>query len=112
MANSNQMFGTSQTSKVLNDGVTINWNASLGVIGVVTIAGNRTIAFPTNLTLGTYILTVIQDATGSRTLTWNASFKWPGGIAPTLSTVANSKDLFSFVYDGTYLYGSYLRGMA
>lgn len=39
-----------------------------------------------------------QDATGSRTMTWPASFKWPGGSAGVLSTAANSVDMLVATY--------------
>lgn len=39
-----------------------------------------------------------QDATGSRTMTWPSSFKWPGGTVPSLSTAANSRDLLVATY--------------
>jgi hypothetical protein len=39
-----------------------------------------------------------QDATGSRTMTWPTSFKWPGGTAGVLSTAANSVDLLVATY--------------
>jgi len=62
-------------------------------------------AAPTNLVSGAfYALNVIQDATGSRTLTWNTVFKWTGAAAPTLSTAASAKDFFVFRSDGTNLY--------
>ena len=95
-------------SQTLTDGATISWDTSLGRVATVTLAGNRAVAAPTNLKIGTYILNVIQDATGSRTLTWNAVFKWTGGVAPVLTTTANARDVFSFFSDGTNLYGSYL----
>ena len=41
---------------------------------------------------------ITQDATGSRTMTWPTSFKWPGGTAGVLSTAANSVDLLIAVY--------------
>ena len=100
--NANTAFQT------LTDGVTISWDVSLGQIATVTLAGNRTVAAPTNLKVGTYILHVIQDATGSRTLTWNSVFKWPAATAPTLTTTANARDVFSFICDGTNLYGTYV----
>ena len=95
-------------NQILTDGATINWDVSLGSVATVTLGGNRTVAAPTNLKIGTYILHVIQDGTGGRTLTWNSLFKWPAGIAPVLTTTGNRRDLFSFVSDGTNLYGSYL----
>jgi len=95
-------------SQILTDGATINWNASLGSVATVTLGGNRIIAAPTNLKIGSYILHIIQDGSGNRTVTWNSVFKWPAGVAPVLTTTANRRDLFSFVCDGTNLYGSYL----
>lgn len=93
------------TNQTLTDGATINWNTDSGSFATVTLAGNRTVAAPTNLKVGTYVLVVKQDATGSRTLTWNSVFKWSGGTAPTLSTSANAVDIITFVCDGTNLYG-------
>jgi hypothetical protein len=95
-------------NQILTDGSTINWNTSLGSVATVTLGGNRIIAAPTNLKIGSYILHIIQDGSGNRTVTWNSIFKWPAGVAPVLTTTANRRDLFSFVCDGTNLYGSYL----
>lgn len=90
----------------LSDGATINWDASANQVTSVTLGGNRTMAAPTNLVDGaTYVLSVIQDGTGSRTITWNSVFKWPGGTAPTLTTTASARDIITFVSDGTNLYG-------
>jgi len=95
-------------NQILTDGPTINWDTSLGSVATVTLGGNRAIAAPTNLKIGSYILHIIQDGSGNRTVTWNSVFKWPAGVAPVLTTTANRRDLFSFVCDGTNLYGSYL----
>ena len=95
-------------NQTVTDGATITWDTSLGQIGTVTLAGNRTMAAPTNLKVTTYILHVLQDATGSRLITWNSVFKWTAGAAPVLSTGAGKRDVFSFISDGTNLYGSYL----
>jgi hypothetical protein len=100
--------GADIKNQTLTDGVTISWNAASGQIATVTLGGNRTMAAPTNLKVGTYILHVYQDATGSRTITWNSVFKWVGGVTPTLTTTANAHDVMSFISDGTNLYGSYL----
>ena len=89
----------------LTDGATIAWDASLNQVCSVTITDNRTMAAPTNLVDGGfYHLTVIQDGTGSRTLTWNAVFKWPSDTAPTLTTTASEQDEFTFRSNGTNLY--------
>lgn len=36
-----------------------------------------------------------------------AQFKWPGGVAPVLSTGAGEIDMFTLVCDGTYFYGTF-----
>jgi hypothetical protein len=86
----------------LTDGATLNWDTSLGQVAQVTLGGNRTFAAPTNLVDGGfYSLLIIQDGTGSRTISWNAVFDFTGGSAPTLSTAAGSKDLITWRSDGT-----------
>ena len=89
----------------LTDGATISWDVSGAQVATVTLAGNRTFAAPTNMVNGGfYALGVVQDSTGSRTLTWNAVFKWTAGASPTLSTAASAYDFFVFRSDGTNLY--------
>jgi len=69
-------------------------------------------AAPTNLKVGTYILHVIQGGSGSYTLTWNSVFKWPAGVAPTLTTTVGARDVMSFFSDGTNLYGTYINNVS
>mgnify|MGYP003119772179 FL=1 len=89
----------------LTDGATIAWDASLNQVCSVTITDNRTMAAPTNQVDGAfYHLTVIQDGTGSRTLTWNAVFKFPSDTAPTLTTTASEQDELTFRSNGTNMY--------
>lgn len=60
-------------------------------------------AGPTNL-----VLKVTQGGTGSYTITWPGTVKWPnGGSAPTLSTAVGAIDIITLYYDGTNYYGSY-----
>ena len=89
----------------LTDGATIAWDASINQVCSVTITDNRTMAAPTNQVDGAfYHLTVIQDGTGSRTLTWNAVFKFPSDTAPTLTTTASEQDELTFRSNGTNMY--------
>lgn len=91
----------------LTDAGTIAWDVSINQNTKVTLGGNRTLGAPTNLVAGgTYTLRVIQDATGTRTLAYNAVFKWPGGSTPALSTAPNAIDILSFISDGTNMYGA------
>lgn len=93
-------------SQTLTDATTISWDASLGQIATVTLGGNRTLANATNLRVGTYVLHVIQDGTGGRTLTFSNQYRFTGNVSPPLTANANSRDMFSFVSDGTRLYGA------
>ena len=91
----------------LTDGATISTDASLGLTTgatyVVTLGGNRTIANPTNLIDGQKLIYIlIQDATGSRTVTWGSNFNFSSDTpAPTLSTAIGAIDVIGFVYRAT-----------
>ena len=89
------------------------WDVADGRVATITLTGTgRTMPAPLNLKVGTYILRVYQDATGSRTITtWNSVFKWTAAVAPVLSTGAGKLDIITFFSDGTNLYGSYLPDM-
>jgi hypothetical protein len=48
------------------------------------------------------IIYLVQDATGSRTITsWGSQYKFPNGVKPTLSTGANSIDVLSYCCKST-----------
>jgi hypothetical protein len=86
----------------LTDGATVTWNASTQQVCKLTLGGNRTLSAPTNPVTGQYIsILLIQDGTGSRTLTWNAIYEFASDTAPTLTTTASLGDLFTFRYNGT-----------
>ena len=86
----------------LTDGSSIDWNAATQDVCKVTLAGNRTLNAPTNPTTGQFItILVIQDSTGSRTLTFNAIYEFKDDTAPTLTTTASKGDVFVFRYNGS-----------
>ena len=86
----------------LTDQATVTWDASTQDVCKLTLGGNRTLAAPTNNTTGQFIsILVIQDGTGSRTLTWNAVFEFAADTAPTLTTTASKGDVFVFRYNGS-----------
>ena len=86
----------------LTDGSTITWDASTQDVAKVTLGGNRTLGSASNGTTGQFIsLLIIQDGTGSRTLTWNAAYEFASDTAPTLTTTANLGDVFVFRYNGS-----------
>ena len=101
------IVGTTITGNAQTTPVAVTFSATamaldcaLSNVFTVTMSGNVTTA-PTfsNLKDGQTINWFItQDATGSRTMTWPASFKWPGGSAGVLSTGANDVDLLVATY--------------
>ena len=59
----------------LTDGSTPSWNAITQPVAKITIAGNRTIGAASGGVACAFIsLLIIQDGTGSWTMTWNAEY--------------------------------------
>lgn len=88
----------------------ILWDAGAVQIPTIILTGNRTLAAPTNLQAGVYVLHVKQNATGNFNLTFDAAFVFIEDVAPEIAKGANRRTVFSFICDGTNLYGSYLPG--
>jgi len=97
--------GASKVNAVGSTGgtATIDWDNS----------NNQTLSLTSNITSLTlsnpiagasYSLAITQAGTGSYTITWPASVKWPGGFAPILSTGVGEIDVISLFYDGTNYY--------
>lgn len=87
----------------LTDGTNIAWDMALGINASVTLGGNRTISNPTNPIVGRgFVLKVLQDGTGSRTLAYGTNWEAEGASFPVLSTAAGAKDLiYGFVDTAT-----------
>jgi len=82
----------------LTDGATITPDFSTGNNFSVTLGGNRTLANPTNMTVGqSGVIYITQDGTGSRTLSYGSYWKFPSGTAPTLTTTASATDALFYV---------------
>ena len=81
----------------LTDAGTIAWDLSTGIDFTVTLAGNRVLGNPTNVTVGKKgRLRVVQDGAGSKTLSYSANYEFAGGTAPVLSTAANAQDVLYY----------------
>ena len=66
------------------------------------IGANRTLGAATGAQAGQFVsLLIIQDGTGSRTVTFNAVYEFKDDTAPTLTTTAAKGDLFVFRYNGS-----------
>ena len=111
------VFGTSPTltTPVVNGQVqgaavavaamAIDW--ALGAVFTKTLAaGANTFTF-SNQASGMVIVVRVTGA--ASTLTW-PTVKWAGGVAPTQT--ASGIDVYTFVHDGTSIYGSVVQAMA
>ncbi len=86
----------------LTDAATITPNFALANNFSVTLAGNRTLANPTNLVAGqSGAITITQDATGSRTLAYGSNWKFSSGAAPVLTTTAGAVDVLVYYVEST-----------
>ena len=87
----------------LTDAATIATDASLGNHFRVTLGGSRTLGNPTNPTDGQKVIwELIQDATGSRTITLGSAFALGTDISSvTLTTTASKRDFLGAVYNST-----------
>ena len=72
--------------------------------------------------VSSFVMKVIQDGTGSRTIAWpdhgvggdtnNVTVRWPGDTAPTLSSGAGDVDVFVFfTHDGGSNYYGFTAGL-
>ena len=101
-ANTKFNVGAYNPEATLTDGSTINWNVSTQPVAKVTLGGNRTLAAASNGVTGQFVsLLIIQDGTGSRTVTFNAIYEFVGDAAPTLTASASKGDHFVFRYNGS-----------
>lgn len=110
-----RMKNSSGTEIVVSTGVTQSVTASTSATTIDFASGdiiNLTLNASTTLTLSNpitglfYFIKAIQDATGSRTITWPGTVLWSGGTAPTLTTTANKRDIITLWWDGTNYFGT------
>ena len=94
--------GAYHPEATLTDASTISWNVYTSPVAKVTLGANRTLGAATNAQTGQFVsLLIIQDGTGSRTVTFNAAYEFKDDTAPTLTTTAAKGDLFVFRYNGS-----------
>lgn len=96
-----------EVSTVSSSGTALTLPATASFqISDITLTGNCTLAFPSAIAGASFTLVLRQDSIGSRTVSWPASVKWPGGTVPTLTTSPNRADILTFLCtDGTYWFG-------
>ena len=68
----------------------------------ITLGTNTNLNRPSNLTAGqSGTIFVVQDGTGSRTLSYSSVWDFIGGTAPTLTTTASAVDRIDYVVYST-----------
>jgi len=90
---------------IANSGTAVTLALASGTVLSYTLTGNCTFTMPTATSGTSFIIRLIQDATGSRTATFTG-VKWPGGTVPTITTTASTGvDIISFVCIASVWYG-------
>lgn len=92
-------------------GANFAWDCDRDQVRVVTLTGNiTTFDAPdtgTHNAGGVYTLIIKQSGANTYTITnWASTYKWPGGVAPTITTGAGAVDVITFISDGTNMYGT------
>jgi len=106
----NARLGVSNSTLTYSANTT--WSADYLKVATLPLTGACNLTISGLSAGGTYNLIVKQDATGSRIVTYATAVKWSAGTVPVLSTAANATDIVSFIYDGTTLFGTALKGFA
>ena len=76
-----------------------------------TLTSNTTINVSNSSVGQTFLLRLLQDSTGSRTVNWFSTIKWVGGSEPDLTTTANKADTFGFIcMDSSPIFDGYIVG--
>jgi len=82
----------------------------------ITLTANCTLTFsnpPASGTAGSFTLFLVQDGTGSRTVTWPGTVDWSAATAPTLTTTAAAVDVLTFItLDGGTIWNGFVAGQA
>jgi hypothetical protein len=105
-ASSSRILGEAYASTITFDLSQSNWHMPSP------LTGNPTLAL-SNPTVGQQFTIILQqDGTGSRTVTWFTTIKWPSATPPTLTATANGIDVFTFKCVGTGAYYGFIAGQA
>lgn len=101
----------SVTTYTPSAGATQDIDVSTTKIHLITMpAGNVTLTVSNEQIGHLFMIEIVQDGVGSRTVTWFSTIKWVDGVAPTLTTTANKKDSFIFRCTGTDTFDGYIVG--
>tara|TARA_R110002012_G_scaffold5818_3_gene26958 strand:- start:687 stop:1649 length:963 start_codon:yes stop_codon:yes gene_type:complete len=93
------MTGAFAPVVTLADATSVVPDLNTSNVFAVTLAGNRTLAAPTNTSTNigaTGHIFIVQDATGDRTLSYNTAYQFPNGTVPVLTTTSGAVDVLFY----------------
>jgi len=90
-------IGNSSTSQTLS--------LTSGTVQTCTLTGNCTFTMPT-ATAGKSFTMFLDTGSGNYTASFSG-VRWADSATPTATILANKVDIYSFISDGTYWYGSF-----
>jgi len=105
--NGNVTF-TSYTESVVangNSGTSKTLSLTSGTVHTCTLTGNCTFTMPT-ATAGKSFTLFLNSGAGNYTATFTG-VRWADSATPTATITASKVDIYSFISDGTYWYGSF-----
>lgn len=86
------------------DASTVTFDLTQSKYHRVVLGGNRTLAVSGAVVGQSFVIKLVQDGTGSRTVTWFSTITWPYDVVPTLTTTLNRSDVFGFFCTGSNTY--------
>ena len=98
--------------KTAQDAANIVFNIRESTRWMVTLGGNRTLDV-TDVEEGQcFMIRLVQDGSGSRTVTWWSGITWitSDGNAPTLKTAGGKVDTLGFLKTGANAFDGYIMG--
>ena len=93
------MTGAFAPIVTLADATSVVPDLNTSNVFAVTLAGNRTLAAPTNTSTNigaTGHIFLVQDATGGRTLSYNTAYQFPDGTVPVLTSTSGAVDVLFY----------------
>lgn len=86
---------------------TLTWDLNTEQVKIVTLEfnGDTNINTPTNQQAGSTYILILKQGVNTTTVSWDSTYKFPGGAAPSMSDTLNDVDIVTFISDGTSMYG-------
>lgn len=104
-------FGRTGPLQLNTDQPTITFDMNVSDVHAVTLGGNRNLAVTNVGSAQKFIISLTQDASGSRTVVWWSGVRWPGAVVPTLTTTPGREDIFTFLTMGSGSYRGCTAGL-